>query len=90
MAETPPASATVCIPVCSIAFCTLFINISDTVFSKLLHKSVLFISGFLWCKFITAVFIPLKLKSKFSKWVFGSSMFAFPSCASLSTLGPPG
>ena len=38
---------------------------------------------------ITAVFIPLKLKSKFSKCVFGSCIFGFPSFANLSIFGPP-
>ena len=46
--------------------------------------------GFLWFKFITAVFIPLKLKSKFSKCVLGSSIFASPCFAKASTFGPPG
>ncbi len=46
--------------------------------------------GVLWFKFITAVFIPLKLKSKFSKCVFGKSYSGVPVFASLSTFGPPG
>ena len=50
----------------------------------------MFISGVLWWRFITAVFIPLKLKSKFSKRVLGKVIFGVPSLASLSTLGPPG
>ena len=78
------------IPVCFIAFFILSIKISVTVFSKLAHRFALFISGFLWFKFITAVFIPLKLKSKLSKCVFGSSISGSPSFASLSTFGPPG
>ena len=54
------------------------INTSVTAFSKLEHKSALFILGVLWFKFITAVFIPLKLKSKFPKCVFGNSNEGFP------------
>lgn len=88
LADTPPAKATVFTFVCSIAFLIFSVKISVITFSKLAHKSALFISGFLWFKFITAVFIPLKLKSKFSKCVFGNFIFACPSFASLSTLGP--
>ena len=47
-------------------------------------------SFLLWFVFITAVYIPLKLKFKPSVWVFGSSMFASPSFDNLSILGPPG
>lgn len=88
LADTPPAKAIVFTFVCSIAFLVFSINISVIVFSKLAHKSALFMSGVLWFKFITAVFIPLKLKSKFSKCVLGKFIFACPSFASLSTLGP--
>ena len=90
MAETPPASAIVLIFNSFAAFNVFSNNTFVTAFSKLAAKSALFTSGFLWCKLITAVFIPLKLKSKFSKWVSGRGIFASPSLASLSIFGPPG
>lgn len=77
-------------PVSSIAFFTLSISISVVVFSKLAHKSALLISGSLWCKLITAVLIPLKLKFKPSILDFGNFILASPSYANLSILGPPG
>lgn len=66
-AETPPAKTNLSVFICFIAFFVFSIKISVTVFSKLAHKLALFILGSLWFKFITAVFIPLKLKSKLSK-----------------------
>ena len=66
------------------------INTSVTAFSKLALKFALFIFGILWFKLITAVFTPLKLKSKFSKCVFGKLYSGIPLLASLSSFGPPG
>jgi hypothetical protein len=39
------------------AFNVFSISSSAATFSKLAHKSALFISGVLWCKLIIAVFI---------------------------------
>ena len=89
-ADTPPANAIVFKFSFSHAFIAFSINTSVTAFSKLAARSALFRSGVLCFKFITAVFIPLKLKSRFSKCVFGSCIFGFPSFANLSIFGPPG
>ena len=89
-ADTPPAKAIFLMLSFLAAFNVFSISSSVITFSKLAHKSALFISGVLWCILITAVFIPLKLKSKLSKCVFGNSIIDFPSFASLSTFGPPG
>ena len=95
LAETPPATIKLLTLYSLNALKVFFVNISTTRFWKEQARfsfSIWFPRCFSLCtKFITALFIPLKLKlNELSSNGIGKSYVSLPSKANLSTRGPPG